>query len=129
MLLKYLNYIIQRSPSGTIKLFQLSYIHFALKCLRMSDRNHQQIPKVDGSKYHRSTADEKRTRTHIHLFQYVLGQLRYFTDSTRPHINFHVDRFTAAAHDHTDCHWVILKILLRYLKANQENGVTFQSIP
>ena len=122
----YLGWKIALGKDGAVHISQPSYIDAALEHARMTEANGKDTPHASGVKYHPATFDDKTVPHLTGTFQNIVGELRYITDCTRPDINFYVNKLSAAMHNPTRRHWLILINTLRYLKATKEHGIIYR---
>ena len=122
----YLGWKIAQEKDGAVHISQPSYIDTALEHARMTEANGKDTRHASGVKYHPAAFDDKTVPHLTGTFQKIVGELRYITDCTLPDINFYVNKISAAMHNPTRRHWLILKNTLRHLKVTKEHGIIYK---
>ena len=61
------------------------------------------------------------------MYQSAVGSLLYLSTRTRLDITFAVSKVAKFCSDLTKCHWIAVKLILRYLKGTSDLGLLYTS--
>lgn len=123
---QFLNWAIKHLPTGAIHVSQPHAIQDLLTHANMQDCNGKQSPYADTKPLDKQADTPLLPHKKLKVYQQLVGDLRYITDSTRPDIYYITNRLAQYMQHPREHHWQNLKSVLRYLKQTAHHGLTYK---
>ncbi|XP_050919046.1 uncharacterized mitochondrial protein AtMg00810-like [Lathyrus oleraceus] len=108
-----------KDTSERVFLHQKKYAQDILKRFKMSNCNATATPLETGAKLKKDTNDKVVSET---LYKQIIGSLRYLCN-TKPDICQSVGLLSRFVEKPQECHLIIVKRMLRYIKGTIDHGV------